>query len=74
MTSLSSVQVFGDTPTPADSVNILDILSDPIPEKHYKDTEVHKHTPTQTHIHTYTLFIVLALQSNVHRDINSKRT
>uniref|UniRef100_H3CDL7 Phosphatidylinositol transfer protein N-terminal domain-containing protein n=2 Tax=Tetraodon nigroviridis TaxID=99883 RepID=H3CDL7_TETNG len=31
--------VFGDTPTPAKSVTFLDILSDPIPEKHYKDSE-----------------------------------
>uniref|UniRef100_A0A3B4YF52 Phosphatidylinositol transfer protein cytoplasmic 1b n=1 Tax=Seriola lalandi dorsalis TaxID=1841481 RepID=A0A3B4YF52_SERLL len=32
--------VFGDTPTPAKSVSFLDILSDPIPEKHYKESEV----------------------------------
>ncbi|XP_015805851.1 cytoplasmic phosphatidylinositol transfer protein 1b isoform X1 [Nothobranchius furzeri] len=31
--------VFGDAPTPADSVSFLDILSDPIPEKHYKNSE-----------------------------------
>ncbi|XP_062255469.1 cytoplasmic phosphatidylinositol transfer protein 1b [Platichthys flesus] len=31
--------VFGDTPTPAESVSFLDILSDPIPEKHYKEEE-----------------------------------
>ncbi|XP_029359965.1 cytoplasmic phosphatidylinositol transfer protein 1b isoform X2 [Echeneis naucrates] len=31
--------VFGDTPTPAGSVSFLDILSDPIPEKHYKESE-----------------------------------
>ncbi|XP_023282207.1 cytoplasmic phosphatidylinositol transfer protein 1-like [Seriola lalandi dorsalis] len=31
--------VFGDTPTPAKSVSFLDILSDPIPEKHYKESE-----------------------------------
>lgn len=31
--------VFGDTPTPPDSVSILDILSDSIPEKHYKESE-----------------------------------
>ncbi|XP_069551877.1 cytoplasmic phosphatidylinositol transfer protein 1b isoform X2 [Brachyistius frenatus] len=31
--------VFGDTPTPADSVSFLDILSDPIPEKHYVKSE-----------------------------------
>ncbi|XP_030249503.1 cytoplasmic phosphatidylinositol transfer protein 1b isoform X1 [Sparus aurata] len=31
--------VFGDTPTPAENVSILDILSDPIPEKCYKETE-----------------------------------
>lgn len=33
-------QVFGDTPTPAGSVTYVDILSDPVPEKHHKDTEV----------------------------------
>ncbi|TKS82169.1 Cytoplasmic phosphatidylinositol transfer protein 1 [Collichthys lucidus] len=32
-------EVFGDTPTPAENVSFLDILSDPIPEKHYKETE-----------------------------------
>ncbi|XP_016893357.1 cytoplasmic phosphatidylinositol transfer protein 1b isoform X3 [Cynoglossus semilaevis] len=31
--------VFGDTPSPAPSVSFLDILSDPIPEKHYKEVE-----------------------------------
>ncbi|XP_077577481.1 cytoplasmic phosphatidylinositol transfer protein 1b [Stigmatopora nigra] len=31
--------VFMDTPTPAENVNHLDILSDPIPEKHYKESE-----------------------------------
>ncbi|XP_030013784.1 cytoplasmic phosphatidylinositol transfer protein 1b [Sphaeramia orbicularis] len=31
--------VFGDTPTPAGNVSFLDILSDPIPEKHYKESE-----------------------------------
>uniref|UniRef100_A0AAQ6IPV7 Phosphatidylinositol transfer protein N-terminal domain-containing protein n=1 Tax=Anabas testudineus TaxID=64144 RepID=A0AAQ6IPV7_ANATE len=31
--------VFGDTPTPAQNVSFLDILSDPIPEKHYKESE-----------------------------------
>ncbi|KAM6994595.1 cytoplasmic phosphatidylinositol transfer protein 1b [Tautogolabrus adspersus] len=31
--------VFGDTPTPAMNVSFLDILSDPIPEKHYKESE-----------------------------------
>uniref|UniRef100_A0A8C5DE37 Cytoplasmic phosphatidylinositol transfer protein 1-like n=1 Tax=Gouania willdenowi TaxID=441366 RepID=A0A8C5DE37_GOUWI len=31
--------VFGDMPTPADSVSFLDILSDPIPVKHYKESE-----------------------------------
>ncbi|KAM3614239.1 uncharacterized protein V6R79_011600 [Siganus canaliculatus] len=31
--------VFGDTPTPAENVSFLDILSDPIPEKHYKEAE-----------------------------------
>ncbi|XP_028985046.1 cytoplasmic phosphatidylinositol transfer protein 1b isoform X2 [Betta splendens] len=30
---------FGDTPTPAENVTFLDILSDPIPEKHYKESE-----------------------------------
>jgi len=33
--------VFGDTPTPEGDVSFLDILSDPIPEKHYKESEVH---------------------------------
>uniref|UniRef100_A0A4W5PPR1 Phosphatidylinositol transfer protein cytoplasmic 1b n=1 Tax=Hucho hucho TaxID=62062 RepID=A0A4W5PPR1_9TELE len=32
--------VFGDRPTPAESVSHLDILIDPIPDKHYKETEV----------------------------------
>lgn len=32
--------MFGDTPTPAENVSLLDILSDPIPEKHYKESEV----------------------------------
>ncbi|KAI4905613.1 hypothetical protein NFI96_019134, partial [Prochilodus magdalenae] len=36
----SSEDVFGDGPTPQDSVCFLDILSDPIPEKHYRKTEV----------------------------------
>ncbi|XP_041844950.1 cytoplasmic phosphatidylinositol transfer protein 1b [Melanotaenia boesemani] len=31
--------VFGDTPTPAENVCFLDILTDPIPEKHYKESE-----------------------------------
>ncbi|XP_060906322.1 cytoplasmic phosphatidylinositol transfer protein 1b [Labrus mixtus] len=31
--------VFGDTPTPEKNVSFLDILSDPIPEKHYKESE-----------------------------------
>ncbi|XP_078143379.1 cytoplasmic phosphatidylinositol transfer protein 1b [Centroberyx gerrardi] len=31
--------VFGDKPTPKESVSFLDILSDPIPEKHYKEPE-----------------------------------
>ncbi|CAL8290337.1 unnamed protein product [Merluccius merluccius] len=31
--------VFGDQPTPKESVSFLDILSDPIPEKHYKESE-----------------------------------
>uniref|UniRef100_A0A3P9KD22 Phosphatidylinositol transfer protein cytoplasmic 1b n=1 Tax=Oryzias latipes TaxID=8090 RepID=A0A3P9KD22_ORYLA len=32
-------RVFGDAPTPAENVSFLDILSDPIPEKHYKESE-----------------------------------
>lgn len=35
----SNDNVFGDTPTPPDSVSFLDILSDSIPEKHYKESE-----------------------------------
>ncbi|XP_067457399.1 cytoplasmic phosphatidylinositol transfer protein 1b [Thunnus thynnus] len=35
----SNDNVFGDTPTPAEDVSVLDILSDPIPEKHYKESE-----------------------------------
>ncbi|XP_072250199.1 cytoplasmic phosphatidylinositol transfer protein 1b [Leuresthes tenuis] len=31
--------VFGDTPTPEGDVSFLDILSDHIPEKHYKESE-----------------------------------
>ncbi|KAM4600801.1 cytoplasmic phosphatidylinositol transfer protein 1b [Polymixia lowei] len=31
--------VFGDKPTPAESVSFLDILTDPIPEKHYRESE-----------------------------------
>uniref|UniRef100_A0A3B4ACQ8 Phosphatidylinositol transfer protein N-terminal domain-containing protein n=1 Tax=Periophthalmus magnuspinnatus TaxID=409849 RepID=A0A3B4ACQ8_9GOBI len=31
--------VFGDKPTPSENVTFLDILSDPIPEKHYKEEE-----------------------------------
>uniref|UniRef100_A0A3Q1F7T3 Phosphatidylinositol transfer protein cytoplasmic 1b n=1 Tax=Acanthochromis polyacanthus TaxID=80966 RepID=A0A3Q1F7T3_9TELE len=31
--------VFGDSPTPSDSICFLDILSDPIPEKHYRESE-----------------------------------
>ncbi|KAM9724491.1 cytoplasmic phosphatidylinositol transfer protein 1b [Menidia menidia] len=31
--------VFEDTPTPGENVSFLDILSDPIPEKHYKESE-----------------------------------
>ncbi|XP_036394161.1 cytoplasmic phosphatidylinositol transfer protein 1b [Megalops cyprinoides] len=31
--------VFGDSPTPPESVSHLDILTDPIPEKHYKKSE-----------------------------------
>ncbi|XP_073728106.1 cytoplasmic phosphatidylinositol transfer protein 1b [Misgurnus anguillicaudatus] len=34
-----SPNVFGDKPTPKDSVCFLDILSDPIPDKHYKSSE-----------------------------------
>ncbi len=37
------VQVFGDDPTPKDSICFLDILSDPIPDKHYKKSEVQIH-------------------------------
>ncbi|XP_035387077.1 cytoplasmic phosphatidylinositol transfer protein 1b [Electrophorus electricus] len=35
----SNENVFGDSPTPRESVCFLDILSDPIPEKHYKKSE-----------------------------------
>ncbi|KAG9276025.1 cytoplasmic phosphatidylinositol transfer protein 1-like [Astyanax mexicanus] len=35
----SNENVFGDSATPRDSVCYLDILSDPIPDKHYKKTE-----------------------------------
>nr|XP_057912464.1 cytoplasmic phosphatidylinositol transfer protein 1b [Doryrhamphus excisus] len=35
----SNDNVFGDTPTPAENVAFLDILRDPIPEKHYKESE-----------------------------------
>ncbi|XP_017271091.1 cytoplasmic phosphatidylinositol transfer protein 1b [Kryptolebias marmoratus] len=35
----SNDNVFGDTPTPAENVSFLDILSDPIPEKHKTDSE-----------------------------------
>lgn len=31
--------VFGDQPTPEESISFLDILSDPIPDKHYKESE-----------------------------------
>ncbi|XP_048117048.1 cytoplasmic phosphatidylinositol transfer protein 1b isoform X2 [Alosa alosa] len=34
-----SDNVFGDNPTPKDNVCFLDILTDPIPEKHYKKSE-----------------------------------
>uniref|UniRef100_A0A3Q2YFG5 Phosphatidylinositol transfer protein cytoplasmic 1b n=1 Tax=Hippocampus comes TaxID=109280 RepID=A0A3Q2YFG5_HIPCM len=34
----SNDNIFG-TPTPAEHVSFLDILSDPIPEKHYKESE-----------------------------------
>uniref|UniRef100_A0A673GIJ3 Cytoplasmic phosphatidylinositol transfer protein 1-like n=1 Tax=Sinocyclocheilus rhinocerous TaxID=307959 RepID=A0A673GIJ3_9TELE len=34
-----SENVFGDDPTPKDSVCFLDILNDPIPDKHYKKAE-----------------------------------
>lgn len=42
MTSPPSVwmQVFGNMQTPAENVSFLDILSDPIPDKHYKESEV----------------------------------
>ncbi|XP_048881772.1 cytoplasmic phosphatidylinositol transfer protein 1b [Brienomyrus brachyistius] len=35
----SNLNVFGDTPTPKENVIQLDILNDPIPEKHYKSKE-----------------------------------
>ncbi|XP_013868130.1 cytoplasmic phosphatidylinositol transfer protein 1b, partial [Austrofundulus limnaeus] len=35
----SNNNVFGDTPTPAEDVSFLDILSDPIPEKHKTESE-----------------------------------
>ncbi|XP_037532809.1 cytoplasmic phosphatidylinositol transfer protein 1b isoform X1 [Nematolebias whitei] len=35
----SNNNVFGDTPTPAENVSFLDILSDPIPEKHKIESE-----------------------------------
>lgn len=35
----SNNNVFGDTPTPEENVCFLDILTDPIPEKHYKESE-----------------------------------
>ncbi|CAJ1062419.1 cytoplasmic phosphatidylinositol transfer protein 1b isoform X1 [Xyrichtys novacula] len=35
----SNSNVFGDTPTPEKNVSFLDILSDPIPEKHYRESE-----------------------------------
>ncbi|XP_075897021.1 cytoplasmic phosphatidylinositol transfer protein 1b [Nelusetta ayraudi] len=35
----SNDNVFGDTPSPAGNISFLDILSDPIPEKHYKEKE-----------------------------------
>ncbi|KAI7806424.1 cytoplasmic phosphatidylinositol transfer protein 1b [Triplophysa rosa] len=34
-----SENVFDDKPTPKDSVCFLDILSDPIPDRHYKESE-----------------------------------
>lgn len=45
---MSPVQVFGDDPAPKDTVCFLDILSDPIPDKHYKKSEVHN-----IHIYMY---------------------
>ncbi|XP_053743773.1 cytoplasmic phosphatidylinositol transfer protein 1b isoform X2 [Synchiropus splendidus] len=35
----SNDNVFGDKPTPVADVSYLDILNDPIPEKHYKESE-----------------------------------
>ncbi|KAF7666826.1 hypothetical protein LDENG_00089490 [Lucifuga dentata] len=35
----SNNNVFGDIPTPPENVSFLDILSDPIPDRHYKDSE-----------------------------------
>ncbi|KAM9782641.1 cytoplasmic phosphatidylinositol transfer protein 1b [Neosynchiropus ocellatus] len=35
----SNDNVFGDKPTPAANVSYLDILNDPIPDKHYKESE-----------------------------------
>ncbi|XP_029929094.1 cytoplasmic phosphatidylinositol transfer protein 1b [Myripristis murdjan] len=35
----SNNNVFGDKPTPTENVSFLDILSDPIPEKYYKESE-----------------------------------
>ncbi|KAM9852505.1 cytoplasmic phosphatidylinositol transfer protein 1b isoform 3-T3 [Aulostomus maculatus] len=37
--TITGVFVFGDQPTPVENVSFLDILSDPIPEKHYKESE-----------------------------------
>ncbi|KAG1947844.1 cytoplasmic phosphatidylinositol transfer protein [Pimephales promelas] len=38
-----SENVFGDDPTPKDTICFLDILNDPIPEKHYKSSEDLRH-------------------------------
>ncbi|XP_067259163.1 cytoplasmic phosphatidylinositol transfer protein 1b [Chanodichthys erythropterus] len=38
-----SENMFGDDPTPKDSVCFLDILCDPIPDKHYKKSEDLRH-------------------------------
>lgn len=47
---MSPVQVFSDDPTQKDSVCFLDILSDPIPDKHYKKSEVHTHSYMHKHM------------------------
>ncbi|KAJ3597264.1 hypothetical protein NHX12_000792, partial [Muraenolepis orangiensis] len=37
--TITEYSVFGDQPTPEESISFLDILSDPIPDKHYKESE-----------------------------------